>query len=612
MPAAGPNTVTSPEHSARVTSANSAGIAEIAIPGELSPSIYELVRFGVTLGGRPVELLGEITEIDGDRATVQLYEGAEHLSVGGNATLTGVPSLCEVAPGMPGIRMSGIGSDLDSMLGDHIPRGESFSPLAQLRAEFEPATAAGSDLAPGMLLGRAHAGGLVYHLTAPIRNGFKTGRLTWLAEPDEMAVSDTIARMDYGDGKPVDITMIKQHPVRLPRPVQRHLRTANPLFTGKRAIDSSLVLLEGGKFIVIGGAGTGKTWFTQDLAKFSDVDVVVLVLCGERSGEATEVVINYQEMGLMDRTVVVLNTSAQSAQARGQSVRFGLAVSEGLRDMGLNALMIVDSLSRQGQGDRETSGMMGKMPGRQSFPVDMPSVMASTFERCGRVTCLGGFDASITAVMAISPDGDDYEGDAIAQVARQYADGTVILTNKVAYRGYYPAVGFGSGFSSTKTTGPERRGLLDEFFDGHGLRDWIDLGNFIAETVADSEGPLTDQIKVLTAKRMSAEEYRRYLLGNVFRRAFLTQDSTSEIDQKTTPNRMLAMMRFCRRVADVFPILEDKETARQWADRIGGEAYAVTLCEDDYETEYERIVERLVDAFAVAAPETTETTDAPI
>ncbi|MDJ0657781.1 MAG: hypothetical protein QNJ40_26715 [Xanthomonadales bacterium] len=591
------------ETHARVTSANSAGIAEILIAKGQSPSVYELVQFPVELLGKQVDLLGEITEIDGDRATVQLYEGAEQISMGSTAILTGVPSLCEVAPGMPGIRMSGVGSDLDSMVGDHIPRGEHFSPLARLRADFEPGEHLGAMLAPGMEFGKASSGGLDYRMCVPLDFGFREGKLVWLAEPGEYSVADTIARIDYGNGEPHEVSMIRRHPVRLPRPVQRHLRAASPLFTGKRAIDSSLVLLEGGKFIVIGGAGTGKTWFTQDLAKFSQVDVVVLVLCGERSGEATEVVINYKEMGLMDRTVVILNTSAQSAQARGQSVRFGLAVSEGLRDMGLDVLMIVDSLSRQGQGDRETSGMLGKMPGKQSFPVDMPSVMASTFERCGRVTCLGGYDASITAVMAISPDGDDYEGDAIAQVARQYADGTVILTNKVAWRGYYPAVGFGSGFSSTKTTGPERRDLLDNYFADRGLEQWIELGDFIAETVADSEGPLTDQIKVLTAKRMSAEEYRRYLLGNVFRRAFLTQDSTHPVDQKTAPERMIAMMRFCQRVSDVFPVLEDKETARQWADRLGGEAYEVTLLDKGYEEAYGKIIDELIEAFSSTAEE---------
>ena len=587
-----------PDLEPRVASANNAGIAEIVIPPGRSPSVYELVRFAVRLAGRDVELLGEITEIDGDRATVQLYEGAEHLSVGSPATLTGLPSLCEVAPGMPGIRMSGIGSDLDSMRGDHMPRGEHHSPLAKLRAGFEPGDLAGKEVAAGHTIGRAFAGGLEYRVTAPIRNGFASGKLKWLADADEYSVSDTIARIDYGDGIEVPVSMTKQHPVRTPRPVRAHLRAVQPLFTGKRAIDAPMVLLEGGTFIVIGGAGTGKTWFTQDLAKFSNVDVVVLVLCGERSGEATEVVINYQEMGLMDRTVVVLNTSAQSAQARGQSVRFGLAVAEGLRDMGQNVLMIVDSLSRQGQGDRETSGMLGKMPGRQSFPVDMPSVMASTFERCGRATCLGGFNASITAVMAISPDGDDYEGDAIAQVARQYADGTVILTNKVAFRGYYPAVGYGTGFSSTKTTGPERRELLDKFYADRDLEGWIELGAHIARVVADSEGPLTDQIKVLTAKRMSAEEYRRYLLGNVFRRAFFTQDSTHSIDQKTTPERMMAMMRFCKRIEEVFPVLEDKELARQWADRIGGEAYEVTLLEVGYEERYAAIVQSLIDGFS--------------
>lgn len=599
-----------PEELPRVVSANSAGIAEITIPPGQSPGVYELVRFRVPVAGRDVELLGEITELDRDRATVQLYEGAEQLSVGSVAVLTGLPSLCEVAPGMPGIRMSGIGSDLDAMRGDHMPRGEHYSPLEGLRAAFEPEGQPGRIVTAGEVIGRAFAGGLTYQMTTPIRDTMAPGKLVWLAGGDEYSVSDTIARIDYGDGKPVPVTMIKQHPVRLPRPVRQHLRSTTPLFTGKRAIDASMVLLEGGKFIVIGGAGTGKTWFTQDLAKFSDVHVVVLVLCGERSGEATEVVINYKEMGLMDRTVVVLNTSAQSAQARGQSVRFGLAVSEGLRDMGLNVLMIVDSLSRQGQGDRETSGMLGKMPGRQSFPVDMPSVMASTFERCGRVTCLGGFDAAITAVMAISPDGDDYEGDAIAQVARQYADGTVILTNKVAYRGYYPAVGFGTGFSSTKTTGPERRGLLDSFFTEQGLDDWIAQGRRITEIVADSEGPLTDQIKVLTAKRMSAQEYRRYLLGNVFRRAFFTQDSTHAVDQKTSPERISAMMRFCGRILEVFPVLEDKEKAREWADRLGGEAYAVTLLDTGYEEAYERILQSLVDAFSGERATTTTPEDA--
>jgi V/A-type H+-transporting ATPase subunit A len=490
------------------------------------------------------------------------------------------------------------------MPGHHIPRGEHFSPLANLRAGFEASAKIGSFVLAGHLLGRAQAGGLEYRINAPHDRWGRDGRIEWLAPAAEYAVGERVASIRYGDDKPRDITMISTYPVRQPRPVLRHLRAIRPLFTGKRAIDASMVLLEGGKFVVIGGAGTGKTWFTQDLAKYSDVDLVVLVLCGERSGEATEVVINYEKMGLMDRTVVILNTSAQSAQARGQSVRFGAAVCEGLRDMGMNVLMIVDSLSRQGQGDRETAGMLGKMPGRQSFPVDMPSVMAATFERCGRATCLGGFDAAITGVMAVSPDGDDYEGDAIAQVARQYADGTVILTNKVAHRGYYPAIGFGVGLSSSKTTGMERREELRQFFSEHKLDDWIELGDHIAATVADSEGPLTDQIKVLTAKRMGAEDYRRYLLGNVYRRAFFMQDSGNAIDQKTSPERILVMMRFIKSIGDAFPLLKDKERARILADQLGGKAYEVTLLETGYEQAYNDILEWL--QASVKAPPTDE------
>jgi V/A-type H+-transporting ATPase subunit A len=446
-----------PDNRARIISANSAGIAEIQLPDGQHPAVYESVRFPIEIGGSPIELLGEITEIDGDRAIVQLFEGAEALSVGGIAVPTGEPANCQVAPGMPGIRMSGIGSSLDSMPGNHMPRGRHYSPLDELRAGFEAQVAEGDRIAPGHLLGRSHVDGLDYRINAPHDVLQRVGKVEWLAAAGEYGVGEVVARIRYTQTHAADVSMTSTYPVRQPRPVLRHLRSVKPLFTGKRSIDAPMVLLEGGKFIVIGGAGTGKTWFTQDLAKFSDVDLVVLVLCGERSGEATEVIINYEKMGLMDRTVVILNTSAQSAQARGQSVRFGMAVCEGLRDMGQNVLMIVDSLSRQGQGDRETAGMLGKMPGRQSFPVDMPSVMAATFERCGRATCLGGFDAAITGVMAVSPDGDDYEGDAIAQVARQYADGTLILTNKVAHRGYYPAVGFGAGLSTSKTTGMERR-----------------------------------------------------------------------------------------------------------------------------------------------------------
>ena len=584
------------ETSARIISANTAGIAEIRLLPTQAPAVYEMVRFPLEIDGRRIELLGEITEIDGDTAIVQLYEGAEALAVGGIALPTGEPSLCQVAPGMPGIRMSGIGSSLDSMPGQHIPRGEHFSPLASLRAGFEASAAPGDRVLAGSLLGRAHVGSLAYRINAPQDRWQRDGLVEWLAAPGEYAVGDTIATIRYSANELREVSMISQHPVRQARPVARRLRAIRPLFTGKRTIDSSMVLLEGGKFIVIGGAGTGKTWFTQDLAKYSDVDLVVLVLCGERSGEATEVVINYQRMGLMDRTVVILNTSAQSAQARGQSVRFGAAVCEGLRDMGMNVLMIVDSLSRQGQGDRETAGMLGKMPGKQSFPVDMPSVMASTFERCGRATCLGGFDASITGVMAVSPDGDDYEGDAIAQVARQYADGTVILTNKVAHRGYYPAVGFGAGLSTSKTTGMERREELRRFFEERKLPDWIELGAHLAATVADSEGPLTDQIKVLTAKRMSADDYRRYLLGNIYRRAFFVQDSGNPVDQKTSPQRMLVMMQFCRDLDSAFPLLQDKERARSLADQLGGRAYEVTLLEEGYQQAYQAILEWLRNA----------------
>ena len=544
--------------------------------------MYEEIR----IPGEHGFLRGEIVEINQDHGTAQMFDGVGGIRIGAEAQLTGHPLIAEAAPTL-GLMVTGLGSSIKGLSTKYLRAGEFKDPFEGLEVDFTPAIKTGTIASPGTVLGHVSNNGYNYTISVP---SHIHGQITYIAPAGKINVREAAAKVQNSTNIH-NIDLISRHPVRQPRPVRKWSRAQTPLLTGRRTLDAPFTLIQGGKFMVMGDAGTGKTWFTQAMAKFTQVDCVIVVQCGERSGESTEVIVTYTETGLMHRTDMVINTSAMSPAARGQSVRYGLALAEAYRDMGLNVLVIADSLSRQGQGDRESWGALGKMPGKQSFPVDLASVLALTYERGGIAETLSGQTKSITIVTAVSPDGGDIEGDAIGQLASQYTDGCIVLSKEIANRGFFPAVAFTAGTSATKTRNPIDLPVLQKFYTDNNCPRFLELSTQVTALVSAAEGPLKRQLETVGPRRMSSEDYRNKLLGDMFREIFFNQMG-SEHDQNTPLSRMNLMLEFCGQLIEKFPILADKDQSAQLAQKITSQAYGVLLLEKEQEAEaaYQRII----------------------
>ena len=493
--------------------------------------LFDVVRVGAE------RLLGEVVKIDGDLVVMQVFEDTTGMRVGEPVEATGEPLYAELGPGLLGGILDGTQRPLESLSSDdnlYIARGVDPPRLDRCRRwDFRAIAEVGDRVAPGDLLGTVPEGRAIEHrIMVP---SAVAGTIT-AVRPGPATVLDPVADID---GHPV--TMLRRWPLRRARPVADRLPLTVPLVTGQRILDLFFPVARGGSAIIPGGFGTGKTVLEQALAKFSSTDVVVYIGCGERGNELTEVLEEFPQLNdprtgapLMERTVLIANTSNMPVAAREASIYTGITVAEYYRDQGYDVALMADSTSRWGEALREVSSRLEEMPAEDGYPAYLATRLAGFYERAGAVQCLGTPErtGSVTIVGAVSPAGGDFS-EPITQNSLRLAGCFWALDTALSRQRHFPAVNWLRSFSQYS---------LDPWFDREVAEDWSSLRRWASATLQD-EGALQEVVSLLGVEALAAEQRIGLRIGQALREDVLQQSSFDDLDASCPPARSLAMLR---------------------------------------------------------------------
>lgn len=493
-------------------------------------------------------LIGEIIELRGDTASIQVYEDTSGLGPGEPVYLTGAPLSVELGPGLIASIYDGIQRPLDKIrdkVGDFITRGVSEPPLDEKKLwEFVPQKKAGDKVIGGDILGTVQETIAVIHkiLVPPDVSGeiveINGGKHT---------IRDIIARIKTSDGNSRELTMTQRWPVRQPRPYKRKIVPDTPLISGQRTIDTFFPVGKGGTACIPGPFGSGKTVIQHQLAKYADADIILYVGCGERGNEMTDVLIEFPQLTdprtgqpLMNRTVLIANTSNMPVAAREASVYTGITIAEYFRDMGYSVALMADSTSRWAEAMREISGRLEEMPGEEGYPAYLGRRIAEFYERTGKTICLGQDDriGSLTAIGAVSPPGGDLS-DPVVQATLRVARVFWSLEDNLAYRRHFPAISWLNSYTLYQDNLKEyyTREFGEEFISMRAeamklLQQEAELEEIVRLVGADSLGP-SDRL-ILEASRSIKED-------------FLQQDAFDEVDTYCSEKKQLLLLRLVLR-----------------------------------------------------------------
>ena len=507
-------------------------VVELAGADDLA--MLELVRVG------DARLPGEVIALAGDVATVQVYEYTGGLRPGEPATASGAPLSAQLGPGLLGGVFDGMLRRLDGA-GDWIETGAQLPTLvADRRWAFEPAASL-ARVEPGALLGRIRETEALEHRVL-VPPGI-SGELEWLAPVGELTVADPVARVDGQD-----VLLAQRWPVRRPRPVSSRLHLGAPLTTGQRALDLFFPIALGSTAAVPGGFGTGKTVLLQQIAKHCDADVIVYVGCGERGNEMADVLDELPKLEdprtgrpLMERTVLIANTTNMPVLAREASIHTGATVAEFFRDMGYAVVLIADSTSRWAEALREVASRTGQLPAEEGYPAGLASALASFYERAGRVHTLGGAEGSVTILGAVSPPGGDLT-EPVSSHTRRFTRCTWSLDRELAYARHYPAVGWRDSSSRD----------AEAVADWHFLQQDVHWGERRerALTLLAEADRLESIAQLVGAASLPDAERLVLLTGRLLREAVLQQSALSANDAYCEPAKQSALLELVLRVHD--------------------------------------------------------------
>ena len=422
----------------------------VVATGLADANVSDVVRVG------PRHLIGEILNMTGDSASIQVYEETSGLGPGAEVVTTGFPMSVELGPGMLDNIYDGIQRPLPEMRrvsGDSIARGIDVPALdREKKWEFVPVAKVGDKLAAGDVLGTVQETSAILHkIMVPYKMDGELVRI----ESGEFTVTDTIAVVRDAKGTEHELTMMQRWPVRIARPYQKKYVPSRPMNSGQRIIDTMFPIAKGGTAAVPGPFGSGKTVVQHQLAKWSDVDIVVYIGCGERGNEMTDVLMEFPELKdprngepLMKRTVLIANTSDMPVAAREASIYTGITIAEYFRDMGYDVAVLADSTSRWAEALREMSGRLEEMPGEEGYPAYLASRLSQFYERAGVIECLGS-DArqgSVTAIGAVSPPGGDLS-EPVSQATMRIVKVFWALDSALSYARHFPAINWLTSYS---------------------------------------------------------------------------------------------------------------------------------------------------------------------
>jgi V/A-type H+/Na+-transporting ATPase subunit A len=493
--------------------------------------ILDVVRVG------DARLLGEVVKIDGDRVVVQVFEETAGVRVGEPVVSTGEPLHAELGPGLLGAILDGTGRPLTALLTDgtpYIARGADPPRLNPDREwRFTPTVEVGALVGPGDVLGTVQETSAIEHRVL-VPAGLQ-GAVTEVRS-GPATISDAVVTIES-----TPVTMMQRWPLRQARPIAARLALSTPLVTGQRVLDLLFPIARGGSAIIPGGFGTGKTVMEQSLAKLADVDIVVYVGCGERGNELTEVLEQFPELSdprtgasLMERTVLIANTSNMPVAAREASIYTGITIAEYYRDQGYDVAMMADSTSRWGEALREVSSRLEEMPAEDGYPAYLAARLAGFYERAGAVRCLGSPTrrGSVSVIGAVSPAGGDFS-EPITQHSLRLAGCFWALDTALSRQRHFPAVNWTRSHTEYR---------LDPWFDGSVSEDWSRLRAW-AVAVLQEETSLQDIVSLLGVEALAPEQRVTLRAGRLLREDLLQQDSFDDVDARCSPIKQIAMLR---------------------------------------------------------------------
>lgn len=560
----------------------------VVADGMADASMADVVRVG------PQHLIGEILNMTGDRASIQVYEETSGLGPGAEVETTGAPLSVELGPGLIENIYDGIQRPLEEIVrrvGANITRGIQVPALDRERLwNFTPTAAVGAAVTGGDVLGTVPETPSVLHrIMVPVG---VTGTVEWLAEAGSYNITQPIARLRTADGAVQELTMVQKWPVRVGRPYKKKFPPETPLQTGQRVIDTMFPIAKGGTAAVPGPFGSGKTVVQHQLAKWSDVDIVVYIGCGERGNEMTDVLREFPELtdprtgeSLMKRTVLIANTSDMPVAAREASVYTGITIAEYFRDMGYDVAVIADSTSRWAEALREMSGRLEEMPGEEGYPAYLASRLAQFYERAGIVQCVGSEarTGSLTAVGAVSPPGGDLS-EPVAQATMRIVKVFWSLDASLAYRRHFPAINWLNSYSLYLDA-------VTPWYDEHMGADFIRNRNR-AMHLLQEENELNEIVQLVGKDSLSPKDQLTLEIARMLREDFLQQNAFMDVDAYSSFDRQMRLLALILHYEDLCRDAIDKGAALPALyaiparERLGWAKYAAA---EEYAANYEQV-----------------------
>ena len=554
-------------------------------------NMYDVVR--VSRHG----LIGEIIEMHGDLASIQVYEETSGLGPGEEVLSTGAPLSVELGPGLIKSIYDGIQRPLDAIMekaGTNLERGVSVPALKrEVKWDFVPSAKPGDKVSGGSVLGTVQETEVVLHKIMLPPN--MSGEIIEL-NAGSYTVTDTIGKIKTDKGETKELTLMQKWPVRVGRPYREKLSPDVPLVTGQRVIDTLFPIAKGGVGTVPGPFGSGKTVVQHQLAKWADADIVVYIGCGERGNEMTDVLNEFPEIRdprtgktLMERTVLIANTSDMPVAAREASIYTGITIAEYFRDMGYSVVLLADSTSRWAEALREMSGRLEEMPGEEGYPAYLGSRLAGFYERAGRVISKGDEprEGALSIIGAVSPQGGDIS-EPVSQATLRIVKVFWGLDSALAYRRHFPAINWLKSYSLYLD-------MMEDWYSKNVSPDWMPLRHRVM-SILQEEAELEEIVKLVGMDALNAHDRMKLEVARSIREDYLHQDAFHEVDTYASLEKQFIMMKLVLEYFDMSAAaLSDGASANKLIalpvrERIGRIKY---VPEDKVGAEYAAIKEEL-------------------
>lgn len=506
----------------------------------ISPRMYDVVHVGNE------QLMGEVIKIIGDKIIIQVYEETSGVRPGEPVTNTGEPLVVELGPGLLTSVYDGIQRPLPvlrDMMGDFIFRGATAPGLDREKDwEFVPVAKKGDEVSVGQILGTVQEGPMEHKIMVP--PSIKKGKIEKIAAKGTYKVDEVVAVVDG-----VEVTMVQRWPVRNARPVAEKLLPDVPLITGQRVLDTMFPIAKGGAGAIPGAFGTGKTVTQQSLAKFSDADVVVYIGCGERGNEMTEVLTEFPELddprtgeSIMQRTVLIANTSNMPVAAREASIYTGMTIAEYFRDMGFDVALMADSTSRWAEAMREISSRLEEMPGEEGYPAYLAGRLSEFYERACRSKNFDGSEGSVTVIGAVSPAGGDLS-EPVTQNTLRIVRVFWALDTSLRERRHFPTINWLTSYTMYGND-------LGIWFTENVHDDFVDNRTW-AMRILQRESELQEIVQMVGSDSLPEEQKMTLEVARMIREIFLQQNAFHDVDSFCPLERQYIMLSLIKKYSDL-------------------------------------------------------------